>query len=70
MKIRTGILGETRIVRGFAFLPVRCDDGVIVWLGRYWRLERYGMYSRHDGRSNGYAWIPKEWYSEKPKENP
>lgn len=69
MKYKTGIPGETRIVRGFAFLPVRCDDGVAVWLEWYWRLEQYGKSGFRDISTN-YVWIPKKWYSEKPKENP
>lgn len=69
MKFRTIVNGETRLVRRFAFLPVRCDDGMTVWLSWYWRKDRYGTRKYNNEGGFIYTWIACEWYSERPKEN-
>lgn len=57
MKWRTPDPGEERGGWAFAFLPTECEEGVTVWLQRYWRVERYTSIRVHTGlRIWGWVW--------------
>jgi hypothetical protein len=38
--------GDRRVAVGFALFPCHCDDGVLVWFGRFWWVERCYRHSR------------------------
>jgi len=41
--------GQQRVVNRFAWLPVELEDGTVIWLERYRRLEEWksGFFSPH-----------------------
>lgn len=60
--------GTKRLVRRFAFLPVRTDDGYEIWMRWYWQEQRYGTYTYNPEGDFGYAWIAQAYYAHKPDE--
>jgi len=60
--------GDKRIVRKFAWLPVKayCSDGFPhkVWLQDYWATQRYEH--RYDGTVHWLAWVDQEAHLSKP----
>lgn len=63
-------IGERRLVRRFALLPVRTDDGFDIWLRWYWKKQRWGTYTYNMEGDFCYTWVTTDYYAHKPEEQP
>ncbi len=58
--------GQTRIVRRFAFLPTRTDDGYEIWLRFYWQEQRWGTRQISMDGDFVWMWCTVGWFAYKP----
>ncbi len=58
--------GDTRIVRRFAFFPVRTDDGYDIWLRWHWQEQRWGTRTVSMEGDFVWMWSTVAWFAHKP----
>lgn len=35
--------GQYRIIKKYALLPIKCEDGITVWFEYYWKAQKYDI---------------------------
>ena len=61
--------GFQRIVRRFAFLPIRVDEpyDMVVWLSWVWLEQEYEMLKRQKSDFYDFFWMTNGTYATRPK---